>query len=78
MAKTITLTVDASRYEDEDDCLAAAADDAAETLHLEGWDLNPRWADNQRNEIILDVPAPNANDAQAWDAIRTFGGHPGR
>ena len=57
MSKTITVTVDAARYENEDNCLAVAAADAAKARGLQNWDLNPRWADNQRNEILLDVPA---------------------
>lgn len=59
MAKT-TLTevrIDAKQYEDHDDCLTAAANDYAEAHDLVGWDLAPRWEDNQRDVIVLTVPA---------------------
>lgn len=52
----ITLKIDAAKYQDEDDCLAAAAADAAETHGCQGWDLSPRWADDQRDAILVDVP----------------------
>lgn len=50
------IVIDAKRYEDFDDCLSAAADDYAAKHGLEGWDLAPRWADEQRDEILLTVP----------------------
>lgn len=53
---TTTLRIDARRYEDHDDCLAAAAADVARERGLEGWDLSPRWEDEQRNAILVDVP----------------------
>ena len=53
-----TVSVPASRYEDEDDCLsAAAADYIAAHPSLAGWDLSPRWVDEQRDEIEMTVPA---------------------
>lgn len=52
------VRVAASRYEDEDDCLSAAAEDYAEQHGLRGWDLAPRWEDDRNREvIILTVPA---------------------
>ncbi len=51
-----TVTVDARKYQDEDDCLAAAERDAQVQYGLEGWDLNPRWADDQRERIVLSLP----------------------
>ena len=58
MAKHTTITVDAKRYEDADDCLAAAAAEYVEE-HPEaaGYDLGARWADDEREQILLDVPA---------------------
>lgn len=58
MAKHITITVDAKQYEDHDDCLAsAAADYVGEHPEAEGYDMDPRWGDDDRETILLDVPA---------------------
>lgn len=57
MSKTTTIRIPATQYVDADDCLAAAAADVAAERGLEGWDLSPRWADEQRDVILLDVPA---------------------
>ena len=57
MSKTTTISVPAARFADEDDCLAAAAEAVAEERGLQGWDLNPRWEDDERETILLDVPA---------------------
>lgn len=60
MATSFTITVPASRYEDHDDCLAAAAAYVARTRRLAGWDLGARWVggdSGQREEIALDIPA---------------------
>ena len=54
---TITLRIPASKYESFDDCLSAAADDVAEERGLQGWELNARWEDDQRDIILIDVPA---------------------
>lgn len=59
MATTTTVTVDSKRYQDQDDCLAAAAAEYAAEHGLEGWDLSPRWVggdDGNREEIELTVP----------------------
>lgn len=50
------ITISARKYEDHDDCLSAAAEDYAAEHDLQGWDLSPRWADNQREAIVLSVP----------------------
>lgn len=50
------LIVDARKYQDEDDCLAAAERDAQVQYGLEGWDLDPRWEDDQRERIVLTAP----------------------
>lgn len=56
--KPVTITVSAAQYEDHDDCLTAAAEDyISEHSDLEGYDLDARWADDQRDEILLTVPA---------------------
>ena len=79
MSKTTTIIIDAGRYEDEEDCLTAAAEAAMQALDLDGWDLAPRYADDDtREEIILTVPAPSCNDAAGWDALRMFAGCPSR
>lgn len=52
-----TIMVDARRYEDQDDCLAAAAHDVATQYDVAGWDLAPRWADDSRARIVLHLPA---------------------
>lgn len=54
----ITITVSASRYADADDCLAAAVDAyVAAHPETEGYDFSPRWGDDERETIELDVPA---------------------
>ena len=57
MTKHTTIRVDAARYADEDDSLAAAAAEVAAERGLDGYDLSPRWEDDQRETILLDVPA---------------------
>lgn len=57
MSKSITIRIPAAPYADHEDCLAAAARAVAAERGLDGWDLSPRWADDQRDEILLDVPA---------------------
>lgn len=52
----MTIQINAGDYADSDNCLADAANDYAADHGLEGWDLNPRWADNQRDAILLDIP----------------------
>lgn len=54
MSKQVKIA--AAKYEDQDDCLQAAADDYAKAHGLEGWDLDPKWEDNQRDVIVLTVP----------------------
>lgn len=53
----MTITVPAVYYEDVDDCLAAAERDACVKYGLEGWILNARWVDDNRDEIAMDLPA---------------------
>lgn len=55
--RPITLTIPARRYIDCDDCLTAAADSTAARYGLEGWDLDARWADEDRTAILVTVPA---------------------
>ncbi len=57
MTTSVQITVPAADYVDADDCLQAAADAYAATHDLGGWDLSPRWTDEQRDSITLTVPA---------------------
>ncbi len=55
--RNVTIRIESKRYEGEDDCLAAAARDYAAEHNLSGWDLSPRWEDDeQRDVILIDVP----------------------
>ena len=75
----IEIKIDAARYADYEDCLAAAADDYAAANDLAGWDLSPCWADDQRDTIVLTVPATSValtDDGQA--AVREFVGRYGK
>ena len=52
-----TIRVPAATFADHDDDLAAAAADVAQDLGIEGYDLSPRYEDEDlRDEILLDVP----------------------
>ncbi len=57
MASDTTIRIPAAQYQDFDNCLEAAADDVAADRGLQGWDLNPRWEDDQRDTILIDIPA---------------------
>ncbi len=52
-----TIRIEARQHEDHDDCLAAAAKAYASKHALEGWDLEARWEDDQRDFILLTVPS---------------------
>lgn len=52
-----TIRINAARYADHDDCLAAAATDVADALGLGGYDTAARWEDDAREHILLDVPS---------------------
>lgn len=67
--KSATITINASKYADHDDCLSAAADDYADEHGLEGWDLEPRWGDDNRETILLTVPA-HARRVEILSALR--------
>lgn len=56
MTKYTTIRIAAARYEDADDCLGAAADEIARERGLTGYDLSPRWEDDEREAILLDIP----------------------
>ena len=51
------IEIDAAKYEDHDDCLAAAVRDVQKARGLKGWALRARWADDNRETILIDVPA---------------------
>lgn len=57
MTTMTTVRISAKRYTDSDDCLADAAADYAREHGLDGWDLDARWEDDQRDAILLTVPA---------------------
>ena len=50
------VEIDATPYQDDDDCLLAAAESYAADHDLVGWDLEPRWGDADRTIIVLTVP----------------------
>lgn len=52
MSKT-EIRKPASKYEDHDDCLTAASEDVAREMGLETWQCTARWADEQRDEIVI-------------------------
>jgi hypothetical protein len=53
----VTVAVNAGIFAGDDDCLVAAAAWYINQLpELEGWDLDPRWASEDRDEILLTVP----------------------
>lgn len=45
-------------YADHDDVLSAVAADIAADRGLDGWDLDPRWADEEsdRRSVIVTIP----------------------
>lgn len=68
-----TIRIDAARYEDEDNCLAAAAADYSRHHGLDGWILDPRWEDNQKDVILLTVPSWATPEAMASVAVGYLG-----
>lgn len=57
--------------QDQDDCLAAAAESYIATHPaLTGWDLSPTWADASREQVTLTVPAWAARSSAAPRAPR--------
>lgn len=54
--RSITIRIPSKAYEDFDDCLEAAAEAERERRGLEGYDLCPRWEDDERDYILLDIP----------------------
>jgi hypothetical protein len=55
---TTYRTVIVRANEDADDCLVEAQVEFIDAHpDLEGWDLDPQWADNDRATIALSVPA---------------------
>lgn len=76
----IKITVPANA--DADDCLRAAVDAyIAEHPEAAGWDLLPRWADEDREEIVLTVPVETEDDETVTDeqitALRDEAGEAG-
>jgi hypothetical protein len=60
-----------------DDCLTAAAESyIAAHPDLEGWDLCPRWADEDREEVALTVPEWHLDKAPTYRIeVRSEMGH---
>lgn len=50
-----SVIVSANRYEDYDDSLAAAIKDYAYEHGFELWQVEAKWADEQRDEIVLTI-----------------------
>lgn len=57
MTRSITMRLAAGPFAHHDNCLLAAAAYFAQGRDLDGYDLSPRWEDNQRDIILLDIPA---------------------
>lgn len=51
----LRIFVATKRYEDEDDCLAAAARDVAAERGIETWQVSADWQDNERDVIEITV-----------------------
>jgi hypothetical protein len=63
-SKSVEITVPANA--DADDCLADAAEQyIAEHDDLRGYDLSPRWADDDRESVVLTVPRWHADQCGA-------------
>lgn len=59
--RKVTIKVSARSYEDADDCLSAAAADIVDEMGMcDGYDVNPRWGSDERDFILMDVPAAHA------------------
>lgn len=77
MAKTTLQTITVPADPDEDDCLSAAADAyVAEHPEAEGWDLRPRWEDeDERETVLLTVPIADVERGDAENPY-TIHGYP--
>ncbi|MCA9630058.1 MAG: hypothetical protein KC766_20445 [Myxococcales bacterium] len=65
---TETIAVTARDYVDADNCLAAAEAAYIATHHeLRGWDLSPRWEDDERETILLTVPTWASRESEITD-----------
>jgi hypothetical protein len=67
MKTNVTVRIPIRQHEDYDDCLSAAETDYAHEHNLVGWDLEPRWEDDQRDAILLTVPGPKIEVSEAKD-----------
>ena len=54
MSASVEITVPADP--NADDCLSAAAAEYASEHRLSGYDLAPRWTDDNRETVTLSVP----------------------
>ena len=61
--KTIEWDVTPLTYANQDDVLGYAASIAAEMFGIApDYDMAPRWADDERETVLLDVPADTQTD----------------
>ena len=65
MTTYVTVTVPAAGYAGDDDSLAAAVRDVRADLDLRGYDLDAEWGDDDRDTIVVEIPAYAADDAEA-------------
>lgn len=56
MPKHITLRIAAAEYENHDDVLAAVAAEVGRDTGRRDYDYSPRWEDNQRDHVLIDLP----------------------
>lgn len=68
--RSITICVPAKAYEDFDDCLEAAAEAERERRGLDGYDLCPRWEDDERDYILLDIPIEAATIEEITEIVQ--------
>jgi hypothetical protein len=54
--------------------LAAAAESVAASRGCESWEVTARWEDDERDVILLDVPALDQAAGFDIDAMPMFGG----
>lgn len=58
-----TIRIESRFYENFDNCLEAAALELSMSMGLSDWDLCPRWEDDDREIILIDVPLLENNGA---------------
>ena len=56
MNKTIKIDVRSTRYQDYDDVFAAVVGELQDDRELVGYSLDPRWGDDDRESVLVDLP----------------------